>query len=126
MDGKKPKCIFCQISSGVEGTTSDDNNSLKISDFIQVSKQARSFSTATQTTPCFGTTNQVLLSQGFFLGVDPKTQGPKNSNSRNFSRKLKQIFRKNSRNRKMLRTFLPYITNMSCLCIRLHPKNGKI
>ena len=24
MDGKKPKCIFCQISSGLEGTTSDD------------------------------------------------------------------------------------------------------
>ena len=31
---------------------------------------------------------------GFFLGVGPKTQGPKNSNSRNFSRKLKHFFQK--------------------------------
>ena len=60
-----------------------------------------------------------------FLGVGPKTQGHKNSNSRNFSRKLKHFFHKNSRNRKMLGTFLPYITNISCLCIRFHPKTPK-
>ena len=67
----------------------------------------------------------LTIIQGFFLGVGPKTQGPKNSNSRNFSRKLKHFFQKNSRNRKMLGTFLPYITNISCLCIRFHPKTPK-
>ena len=66
-----------------------------------------------------------LEQAGFFLGVGQKTQGPKNSNSRNFSRKLKHFFSKNSRNRKMLGTFLPYITNISCLCIRFHPKTPK-
>ena len=36
----------------------------------------------------------VSLTQGFFFGVGPKTQGRKNSNSSNFSNKLKQNFPK--------------------------------
>ena len=47
---------------------------------------------------------------------------PKNSNSRIFSRKLKHFFRKNSRNRKILRALLPFIINLCSLCIRFCTK----
>ena len=50
--------------------------------------------------------NLDTLLQGFFLGICPKTQGRKNSNSRNFppnsrifDRKLKDFLAENSRNR---------------------------
>ena len=46
----------------------------------------------------------------------------KNSNSRIFSRKLKHFFRKNSRNRKILRALLPFIINLCSLCIRFCTK----
>ena len=44
---------------------------------------------------------QCLRKSGFFLGVGPKTQGRKNSNSRKISQKLKDFFPGNSRKRQI-------------------------
>ena len=41
---------------------------------------------------------------GFFLGVGPKTQGPKNSNSRILAPKLKDFLFENSTNRQVCKT----------------------
>ena len=41
--------------------------------------------------------------QGFFFAVGPKTQGEKNSNSRNFPEKLKQFFLKTQKKSEIFR-----------------------
>ena len=52
------------------------------------------------------------FSPGFFLGVRPKTQGRKNSNSRKISQKLKDFWPLNSRNQKLLGKFTSKTQNL--------------
>ena len=63
--------------------------------------------------------------QGFFQASAQKLKGPKTQTQEIFRENSSIFFQKNSRNRKMLGTFLPFITNISCLCIRFHPKTPK-
>ena len=56
-----------------------------------------------------------LIRTGFFIRRRPKNSRAQKLKLKKFFAKTQAFFRKNSRNRKMLRTFMPYITNLCCL-----------
>ena len=58
---------------------------------------------------------EVEVEQAYFFAVRPKTQGEKNSNSSNFSLKLKQYFQKNSRNRKFSKTLTANLLKLTTI-----------
>ena len=68
----------------------------------------------------------LLSTSGFFLGVGPKTQGPKNSNSRNFSRKLKHFFSKKLKKPENAGNLFALYHKYILFMYQISPKNAKI